>query len=288
VLRAALALASGAVVLVLSQPASAPVETARLLVPGGEIVYDTAGAGPPVVLLHGAFMDRRSWDHQLAPFARLFRVVRYDIRPFGESSRPEKAYSVPDDLLRLLDHLTIGRTHLVGHSFGGGVALDFALLHPDRVASLVLAASPPNGFVGPDDERKAAGAVFAAVKAGEEAIVKAWLEHPIWRVSRTRPEVLQEIEAITRRNLAPFRMTFAPYLPVTPPAVERLGDVKTPTLVLVGDADTAGNRQAADLLAKQIPGASIRIVKGADHALPIGWADQFNAAVIEFISARRN
>jgi pimeloyl-ACP methyl ester carboxylesterase len=83
-------------------------------------------------------------------------------------------------------------------------------------------------------------------------------------------------------------MTFAPYLPVTPPALDRLGEVKAPTLVVVGDADTPGNRQAADLLAKQIPGASIRIVNGADHALPIGWADQFNAAVIEFISARRN
>jgi pimeloyl-ACP methyl ester carboxylesterase len=172
VLRVTVALTTGAVVFALSQPALAPVETARLQVPGGEVVYDTSGAGSPVVLLHGAFMDRRSWDHQRPAFARRFRVVRYDIRPFGESSRPEKAYSVPGDLLRLLDHLKIGRAHLVGHSFGGGVALDFALLYPERVASLVLAASPPSGFVGPEEERKAAGAVFAAVKAGDEAIVR--------------------------------------------------------------------------------------------------------------------
>ena len=106
-------------------------------------------------------------------------------------------------------------------------------------ASCSLSA-PPNGFVGPEDERKAAGAVFAAVKSGDEAIVKAWIDHPIWSVSRTRPDVLKTLDAITRRNLAPFHMTFAPYLPLTPPAVDRLGDIKAPTLVLIGDRDTPG------------------------------------------------
>jgi pimeloyl-ACP methyl ester carboxylesterase len=129
--------------------------------------------------------------------------------------------------------------------------------------------------------------VFAAVKDGDDAIVRAWLAHPIWRVSRTRPDVAKELEAITRRNLAPFRMTFAPYIPVTPPAVQRLGDVKAPTLVLVGDSDTPGNRQGSELVAKQVPGATLRVVSGADHALPIGWAVDFNAAVMAFIADRR-
>jgi 3-oxoadipate enol-lactonase len=269
-----------------AQPGSAAVSTNRVQVPGGEIVYDIAGSGPPVVLLHGAFLDRRSWDHQLPEFARRFQVIRYDIRPFGESSRPDKAYSVPDDLLRVLDHLKIERAHLVGHSFGGGAALDFALLHPERVASLVLAAAGPSGFAVPADEQKAAVAVFAAVKEGDDAIVKAWLAHPIWAVSRTRPEVIKELEAITRRNLAPFRMTFAPYIPVTPPAINRLADVKARTLVLIGDADTPGNREASTILAKQIPGASIQVFPGADHALPIGWPREFNGAAIQFILAK--
>lgn len=269
------------------QAGPALLDKARLNVAGGEIVYETAGSGLPVVFLHGAFMDRRTWDRQVAPFSSRFRVVRYDIRPFGESSRPEQAYSVPDDLLRLLDHLKIERAHLVGHSFGGATALDFALLYPDRVASLVLAAAPPNGFVIPDEERKAAGAVFAAVKAGDDAIVKAWLAHPMWTVSRTRPDVLKELEAITRRNLAPFRMTFAPYVPVTPPAIERLRSVAVPTLVIVGDRDTPGIRQGSELLAREIPGAALLIVEGADHGLPIGWSDRFNEAVIAFIAARK-
>jgi pimeloyl-ACP methyl ester carboxylesterase len=161
------------------------------------------------------------------------------------------------------------------------------LLHPDRVLTLVLAAAPPNGFVGPEDERKAAGAVFAAVKEGDDAIVRAWVAHPIWTVSRTRPEVLKELDTITRRNLAPFRMTFAPYVPLQPPAVNRLAEIKAPTLVVIGDRDTPGNRQGSELVAKQIPGAAMKTIAGADHALPLGWADEFNAAALAFISATR-
>lgn len=264
-------------------------QATRLTVPGGELAYEIAGpaGAPAVVLLHGAFMDRGSWDQEFPVLARDFRVVRYDIRPFGESTRPEKAYSVPEDLLRVLDHLKIERAFLMGHSFGGALAMDFALLHPERVAGLVLVSAPPNGFVGPEDERKAAGAVFAAVKNGDEAIVQAWIDHPIWSVSRTRPEVLKALDAITRRNLAPFHMTFAPYIPVTPPAVDRLGDIKAPTLVLIGDRDTPGNRQGAELVAAKVPGAALRVIAGADHGLPIGWSGEVTSAAVGFIRAAR-
>jgi pimeloyl-ACP methyl ester carboxylesterase len=260
------------------------IESAKLPITGGHLSYDTAGSGQTVVLLHGAFMDRRSWDAQMAPFAKQFRVVRYDIRPFGESSAPEEAYNVPDDLLRLLDHLKVERAHLVGHSFGGGVALDFALQHPERVVALVLAAAPPNGFVPPQDELKHITAIFAAVKNGDEAIVKAWVAHPMWSVARTRPAVLKELEAITRRNLAPFRMPFAPYVQMKPAAITRLGEVRAPTLVIFGDRDMPSIKQSGQLVAKEIRGAVLKVIPGADHALPLGWSDEFNAAVLEFLS----
>ena len=259
----------------------------RLAVPGGELAYDVTGTGDPVVFLHGAFMDRRSWDAQLPAFAKRFRVVRYDLRPFGESNRVEKSYSVPDDLRLLLDHLQIKQAHLVGHSFGGGAALDFALLYPGRVASLTLAAAGPSGFVPPEEERKISGAIFAAVKEGDDAILAAWLKHPMWAASQSRPDVMRALEASTRRSLSAFRLPFAPFIPLKPSAIDRLGEVKAPTLVVVGDRDTPGNRQASDVLAKQISGAKLKVIPGADHGLPLGWPDEFNAAVLEFLSAAR-
>jgi 3-oxoadipate enol-lactonase len=266
-----------------------PPQAARLPVPGGELAYEVKGptSAPAVVLLHGAFMDKGSWDLEFPVLARDFRVVRYDIRPFGESTRPEKPYSVPDDLLRVLDHLKIDRAFLMGHSFGGALAIDFALLHPERVAGLILVSASPNGFVLPEDERQAGAAVFAAVKNGDEAIVKAWLAHPIWSVSRTRPDVVKALDAITRRNLAPFHMTFAPYIPVTPPAVGRLAEIEAPTLVVVGDRDTPGNRQGAEMVASTVTGATLRVIAGADHGVPVGWSDELTAAAVGFIRAAR-
>ena len=263
------------------------LQTSRLAVEGGEIVYDVAGSGPTVVFLHGAFMDRRVWDGQVASFAKLFRVVRYDIRPFGESSQPAKAYKPYDDLLRLLDHLKVDRAHLIGHSFGGTVALDFALVYPERVASLVMAAAGPSGLVAPEEERKHVAAIFAAVKSGDDAIVKAWLDHPMWTAAKTRPDLLKELEASIRRNLGPFRMTSQPYVPLAPAASERLSEVRAPTIAILGDRDMASITQAAELIAKQVPGATVKIIPGADHALPLGWAQEFNAAAIGFIAAAR-
>jgi pimeloyl-ACP methyl ester carboxylesterase len=279
-----------AFMLALSAPAlSAQGTSERLTVLGGEVVYDVAGpaSAPPIVLLHGAFMDRRSWDREVAAYVKQYRVIRMDMRPFGESTLPQKPYSVPEDVVALMDYLKIGQAHVMGHSFGGSVAVDLALLHPDRVASLVLVSSSPSGFAAPPDEAKAAMAIFAAVKEGEDAIVKAWVAHPMWVVSRDRPEIRTEIEQTTRRNLAPFKMTAPPYIPLTPPAVGRLAEIKTPTLVVYGDRDTPGNRQGAELLATQIAGAKRVVIAGADHGVPLGWSRELNDAALTFLAAPR-
>jgi pimeloyl-ACP methyl ester carboxylesterase len=260
--------------------------TSRLPVPGGELVYDVSGQGDTVVFLHGAFMDRGSWDAQVPAFAKRFRVVRYDLRPFGESNRLDKAYSVADDLLALLDHLKVARAHLIGHSFGGGAALDFALLHPERVATLTLVSAGPSGFAAPKEEQQAAGAIFAALKEGDDAVIRAWLKHPMWAASQSRPEVLKALETSTRKSLSAFKRSAPPFIPLSPPAVQRLGDVKAPSLIVIGDRDTPGNRQASELLAKQIPGATLKVVAGADHALPLGWSGEFNDAALAFIAGK--
>ena len=256
---------------------------ARLPVSGGEIAYDDAGKGPAVVLLHGGFMERRAWDAQLPALTPRFRVIRYDIRPFGESTRPETPYRMTDDLLQVLDRLRIDRVHLIGHSLGGQLAIDFALAHPGRVASLVLVGAAPSGMVPTPEESKAIAAIFAAVKNGDEAVLKAWLAHPMWSASQDRPDVIKALESSTRRNLAVFKMSSQPFVPMDPPAIKRLRDITAPTLVVIGDRDVPSLRQAAELLARDIPDATLRVVPGADHALPIGWAMELNAAALEFL-----
>ena len=259
--------------------------TLTILVPGGTLAYDEAGRGPAVILLHGAFLDRGTWDLQMPALSPRYRAVRYDIRPFGESTVPEKPYKTTDDLLALMDALKIERAHLVGHSFGGGVAIDFALAHPARVSSLVLVNSGIAGTQMPADEQKDAMQVFVAARESEAKAVEAWLRLGLWSASRERPEVMKAIERSTLHSAARFRMAAPPFAPIAPPAIGRLGEIKARTLVITGDRDTPGNREASNTAAKGIAGAKLFIITGADHAIPIGWAKEMNDVMLKFLAA---
>lgn len=109
---------------------------------GVTIAYQQMGSGPDLVFVHGLAASRAFWFIQYAmPLSRHFRVTLFDLRGHGYSSMPPSGYAgatVAGDLLGLLDHLGIARCSLVGHSYGGGVALEFAGLHPERVERLAV------------------------------------------------------------------------------------------------------------------------------------------------------
>ena len=109
---------------------------------GVELAYQQMGEGPDLVMVHGLAASRAFWFLQYAmPLSQHFRVTLFDLRGHGYSSRPESGYdaiSLADDLGGLLDHLNIAHCALVGHSYGGGVALEFAGRQPARVDRLAI------------------------------------------------------------------------------------------------------------------------------------------------------
>src|SRR5262245_4893004 len=107
----------------------------------GQLYYETAGEGTPLVLSHAAFLDGRMFDALWEPLAQHFRVIRYDMRGYGQSSQVTSPLCRRDDLNRLLDYLDVTRAHFVGCSNGGQICLDLALEHPERTASLTLVGS---------------------------------------------------------------------------------------------------------------------------------------------------
>jgi pimeloyl-ACP methyl ester carboxylesterase len=115
---------------------------AKAILNGVSIHYRTIGAGRDVVLIHGLGANQGFWNpNLLLPLARKYRVILYDLRGHGYSDMPASGYdsgTMAEDLYRLLDHLKIGRADVIGHSYGGSVALHTAVLHPERVNSLVL------------------------------------------------------------------------------------------------------------------------------------------------------
>lgn len=257
--------------------------TGTLDVGGGGIFYETLGDGSPVVLIHGGYGDRRMWDGQFRAFGANYRVVRYDHRGFGRSPVPRGPYSPVDDLFHLLDQLNIRRAHLVGNSLGGSLAIDFALKHPERVASLVVVASGPSGLPVPQEAIDRVVAVFKAAEAeGPEKSVELWLTHPMVAVSSRKPSVREHLRVMVRENKGIFLMRQWPSEAMDPPAAKRLKEIIVPTLVVIGGQDTEVNRRTGEEAARQIAGAKKIVMPDADHLPQMVNPSSFNQHVLGF------
>jgi 3-oxoadipate enol-lactonase len=271
--------------------ASTPSHT--LDVPGGKIAYEEAGRGPPIVLLHEGIADRRMWNREFPRLAREHRVIRYDLRGYGGSTPATSAYSAVRDLRALLDHLHVDRPLVVGPSMGGRIALDLALAHPDSVGALLLVAP---GYSGMDYDHVPGGkATFERDERLSQAAADAWAagkleeatEHlrQLW-ASELRGESLDLFRAMVRENAEEVFGDRSARLEERegPPAASRLGDVRAPTLILVGDRDNPAMPHLSNYLARGIPGAKVQLVPGADHLLNLSRPDALDAALPEILS----
>jgi 3-oxoadipate enol-lactonase len=261
------------------------------VVHGGPLAYDDEGTGRAVVLLHAGIADRRMWTPLAGRLAPTHRVVRYDLRGYGESTPPVSSFAHHDDLVGLLDAAGIERATVVGCSFGGAVALDTALAHPDRVEALVLLGSAVSGYrwtqfeelwhqvVGEIDEDD-----LTALATAE---VRFWVVGPTRNPDEVDPDLIAFAEEMDRRALAAEAvLDDLEVRALQPPALNRLGEVRAPALVGAGAADIPEIRQLADRLAAQLPRATrLPDVEGAAHLLPLERPDVVATFVIEFLEA---
>jgi 3-oxoadipate enol-lactonase len=246
--------------------------TATSYTPSG-IAYDRSGpqeGGLPVVFIHAGIADRRMWDPIWGDLAADRTVVRVDLRGFGESTtRPDGALDHVADVLSTLEHLGATRCHLVGASFGSGVATEVALTRPDLVQSLLLC--PPGGSLLAEltpDLRSFFDAEKAALASGDldaavEANVTTWVAGPGRSVSEVEPSVVSAVR-LMQRNAFEIADSWGEVdeAELAPPALERLGDLDRPVLVLVGGHDLDTTHDAAR-----------RVCAGAPRARRVDWDD---------------
>ena len=242
--------------------------TAVLERPGARLVYEVAGTGPAVVLVHGFGLDRRMWDPQAEHLAARFRVVRYDCRGFGASGPfdPAVPYTHAGDLVAVLDHLALGQAVLAGLSFGGRVVLQTALAAPDRVRGLMLLDAVLDGV--PWDRESEAGLdeVARQVRAGGVPAGRAaWLAHPLFAAARQRPDLATSLAGMVAGYPGQHWLGLDPHQQVRPDPFDALERVAAPTLVAVGEHDVPGFREMSAVLACRIPGAENRVIAGAGH-----------------------
>jgi 3-oxoadipate enol-lactonase len=247
---------------------------------GAKLHYDVAGTGPPLVLLHGGLWDGRLWDDQMEAFVARFRTVRPDFRGFGRSDPAEREFNLTEDLVTVLDEEGIDRAAVVGLSLGGYVALDIALARPDRVSRLVLVGAGVTGFDDWSDRiQRHREQTDAAVKGGDLAEAME-LDLGLWCPLRSGDDERQR--RIARENLnAPLAEELADVFEQE--AIGRLGEIRVPTLVLVGDRDVPEMLQLAEILTTGIPGARKVVLEDADHIPNVRKPKEFNELVLGFL-----
>lgn len=262
-------------------------------VPGARLAYDTAGVGPALVLLHAGICDRRMWDDVWVPLARRYRVVRYDTRGYGETRLlDDRPYSNRADLVAVLDHLGIDRAALVGVSRSGAIVIDTTLEYPERVSALVPVAAGLSGFEAP--LTPAEEAAFAELERLEEvgehdALVEA--EMRVWvdgiggspdRVPGIRARVAaMDLEAYRDHAAEPEHRVVT----LDPPAAGRLGEIRVPTLVIVGDLDAPETQATARHIADGVAGARLEVLHGVAHLPPMEEPERFVELVEGFVAS---
>jgi pimeloyl-ACP methyl ester carboxylesterase len=239
--------------------------------------WDTGGDGQPIVLVHPATGSALIWGYQQPVFAKAgYRVIGYSRRSYYNSDPVVADHPgvASEDLDHLADYLGLKKFHLVGSAAGGGIAADYAVSHPDRLLSLVIASNPgglskgpiaelyeslrPKEFPGlPPDFRELGPSYRAANPAG----AKLWLE--------------LEHKAVNSR---PFRQPAANQ--ITEATLNRL---QVPTLLISGEADLASPPGLIRKVAAQIPSAELVTVPEAGHSTYWERPDIFNRAVLNFV-----
>ncbi len=260
------------------------------------IAYDREGPRGqlPVVLIHAGVADRRMWDPIWPGLTADRDVVRFDLRGFGDSTtRPAKEFSPAEDLLGALAEMRIDRCHLVGASYGAGVAVEISLINPPSVASLLLAA--PGGSLLAEltpDLQEFIAAERSALERGDlntavEANLSTWVEGLHRRSDQVDPAVRQLVGRMQRRALEiTADWSDVEEKELTPPALERLAAIAVPVLVLIGGLDLDTVQDAAARVASTVPDAHRVDWPDAGHLPSLEQPDTFLELVRDWVTAR--
>lgn len=238
--------------------------------PGYQAGFDDSGDGLPVVFLHGFPHDRTLWTSQRLALAPRVRCITPDLRGFGHSSThgPFSMDQYADDVVSLLDWLSIDAAVVCGLSMGGYVAMAMWRRHPERIRALVFVDTK----AGADTEETKAkrDALIAIVRRdGSRAIADAQLQGMLGKTTRERrPEVVNAVRVMMARQSVAGITGALQSLRDRPDSRQTLGTITVPTLVVVGEDDVLTPIQEARAIAEALPAAArvrMEIIAGAGH-----------------------
>ncbi len=251
------------------------------------IAFEQRGTGPPLVLLHGALCDSRSWRHQLDVFSQNFKVIVWDAPGCGRSSDPPETFTLSDYskcLAALIEALDMDRPHLLGLSFGGGLALDFYRNYPDIPKSLVL-VSAYAGWAGSLPPETVAERLRNGIQLSEmppEVVVNDFLA-TLFTESTPKHVIKETADIISEFHPAGMRAMLRAFAQADLRNV--LTEIRIPTLLVYGDIDQRSPLHVAEALHDAIPASRLVVIEGAGHLVNAEAPKTFNAEVQEFLTS---
>ncbi|MBN1188128.1 MAG: alpha/beta fold hydrolase [Dehalococcoidales bacterium] len=253
------------------------------MVNGVRINYKVEGRGEPLIMIAGFSASRSTWASQIPFFKKHYQVITFDNRGAGKSDKPEGPYTtrmMADDVIKLMDHLKITRTHIMGISMGGMIAQEVGINYPQRIQKLVLActfsckdqtsgdSADQAKLLGLSAQKMAAGMARLAVNKPFNQFLLGMLAAigATFTSTSTRRGLKAQREACNNHN-----------------TLARLNLIKAPTLVIVGTHDRIIKPVSSEVIAGKIPGARLVEVKGGSHMLSMEMKDCFNREVLGFL-----
>lgn len=258
--------------------------------------YELAGAGQPLVLIHGAFVDSHMWEPQIEHFASHYRVLRYDLRGHGKTGPSDLAeYSIDtfaDDLAGLLDALEIRNPVVCGLSLGGMIAQSFAVRNPSRIKALILADTAVSVSLTLADkfQRYVLFPRWAMVLTIRLLSAKNFTRFSFWLARATRSEQWVGQDEATRRYIEEcmLQMDEDEYVKVYNAiygfSLLPLENVRAPTLVLNGEHESKSVSRHTEESLRRIPDAEAKVVPGAGHTSNMENPQAFNQLVDQFLN----
>lgn len=226
----------------------------------GNINYSVTGQGDPIVLIHGFVLDSRIWNKQVEQLSKTNKVITFDMRGFGKSSLPNGKYSHTEDLHELLKELKVENAKIVGHSFGGEVATEYALKYPNEVNSLVLISPSLRGVKGDTSEWEA---LVELGKSGDiEGLRKRILENPTFKDLKEESEEMQLVRSIVNEYSVFHFMNSDPREITT--ETQEIKNISCPVKVVIGENDKEVQKEVAQKFENEI-GVEAQVIPNTGH-----------------------
>ena len=263
-----------------------------------QLYYEDRGSGRPVVLIHGWPLNGGSWERQVAALTGAgYRVITYDRRGFGASSKPLEGYdydTLAKDTYHLLEKLDLKDATLVGFSMGGGeVARYMGKYNNGRVSKVAFTASIVPAFRKSGSNPEGVDpAVFEGIKQGIEKDRFSFIEGFLANFFNTDKLGDRATPAVVHANFnVAAGSSYHAFLNCVDAWLEDFRDdvkeIKVPTLVIHGDADRICPIEATGArTAKLIPGAKYHVIKDGPHGCNWTHATEFNEALLKFLEGK--